>query len=248
MPRDGGYPVLTLGFDEYAPPVLSGTGTAADPYQIATAEDLGTVWRQDPSACYQMTSHIDLAGISWVNAPIPGFNGTFDGAGFTISHLTVHKGNEAGLFASLGPDAIVLNLGVMDVNITGGAGARRLGSLAGLNDRGAIIGCYATGRVSGGFRSLDLGGLIGRNYGSITDCYAITDVSCDPKSSRAGGLLGWSTGVILRLRCGRSPDSCGSERYMRRSRGSAGEATIGNCVLIWVCLAAVGQRAGGSPD
>ncbi len=198
MPESGGYPALTLGFDGYDPPRLVGEGTAEAPYRIATPEDLGLLWRQDPSACYQLISNIDLAGIPWSAAPLVAFRGIFDGGGFVISHLTLRTRGTAGLFGTLGWDAIVADLGVADANMVGGEGTRYLGVLAGRNSGGMIVRCYATGRLTAGRRSFALGGLIGSNGGSVRDCYARTDLSCGEKSSRVGGLLGSGSGTIRR--------------------------------------------------
>ncbi len=196
MPAGGGYPVLTLGFDGYNPPGLRGAGTVEAPYQIATAEDLGLLWRHDPTAWYRLSANLDLVGLRWADAPIAAFNGTFDGGGFVISHLSLRQRTMAGLFATLGRDAIVMDLGIADANIVAGAGAENLGVLAGRNYGGEVFRCYATGRLSAGPRSLALGGLIGRNSGPVTDCYARTDLSCGEKSSRLGGLVGNNGGTL----------------------------------------------------
>ena len=66
MPEGGGYPALTLGLDGDNPRRLAGDGTAAAPYQIATSDDLGILWRHDPSACYQLLADLDLAGVRWL--------------------------------------------------------------------------------------------------------------------------------------------------------------------------------------
>ncbi len=196
MPEGGGTPVLTLGFDGYTPRRLAGAGTAETPYQIATPEDLGLLWRHDPTACYQLCSNLDLADLRWVGAPSTAFNGIFDGGGFVISHLTLHERTTAGLFATLSPDAMVMDLGIADANVVGAEGARNLGVLAGRNFHGDILRCYATGRLAAGRRSFALGGLIGHNSGSVTDCYAKTHLSCGEKSSRLGGLSGENSGTI----------------------------------------------------
>ena len=83
-----------------------GSGTAEDPWQIATAEQLDRV-RDDLKAHYVLTDDIDLSGYeNWIpigafqslsdapeDAEVPhpdfAFTGTFDGAGHTISNLTV---------------------------------------------------------------------------------------------------------------------------------------------------------------
>lgn len=198
MPEGGGYPALTLGFDEYDPRGLAGAGTVEAPYRIATPNDLGIMWRHDPSACYQLTANLDLAGIRWLGAPSPVFSGMFDGGGFVISCLTLHESGTAGLFGCLGPNALVADLGIADANIVGGDEAQNLGILAGQNHGGDVTRCYATGQLAAGRRSMALGGLIGLNEGSVADCYTKVDLSCSEKSGRVGGLAGYSKGIIQR--------------------------------------------------
>jgi hypothetical protein len=199
MPEGGGYPALTLGFDGYDPPRLVGDGTAADPYRIGTPEDLGMMWRHDPSACYQLVADIELAAIRWLGAPISTFSGTFNGGGFVISHLTLHESRMAGLFGFLGRNALVMDLGIADANIVAPDEAQDLGLLAGKSYYETdVTRCYATGRLAAGRRSVALGGLIGRNQGSVADCYTRTDLSCGEQSSHVGGLVGYDKGMIQR--------------------------------------------------
>lgn len=68
-----------------------GTGTAEDPYQITTAEQMNNV-RNDMSAHYVLTNDIDLSGYNnW--APIGTssnpFTGTFDGNNHSIIGMTI---------------------------------------------------------------------------------------------------------------------------------------------------------------
>jgi hypothetical protein len=229
MPEGAGYPVLTLELDGYGGPDLAGTGTADAPYRIGTPQDLGAVWRHDPSAYYELTSHIDLSGIRWAGAPIAAFNGTLNGAGFVISHLTLQGQRTAGLFGTLYPNAIVMNLGLADANVMGGHHARNLGLLVGSNYGGSVTRCYTAGRLSGGRQSFALGGLIGSNQGSITDCYVTTNVSCDDRSSGVGGLLGVTSESVERSYAAGAiavPDpngACGG------FVGVSWKATVANC-------------------
>jgi hypothetical protein len=197
-PEGGGYPALTLGFDGYDPPRLAGEGTVADPYRIGTPDDVGIMWRHDPSACYQLVANIDLAGIRWLGVPIATFSGMFDGSGFVISHLTLHEPRMAGLFGFLGRNALVMDLGIADANIVAPDEAQDLGLLAGRSYYETdVTRCYATGRLSAGRRSFALGGLIGRNYSIVTDCYAKVDLSCGEKNGWLGGLLGYHHGAVI---------------------------------------------------
>lgn len=90
-----------------------GSGTAEDPYQIATAEQLNAVINA-LSASYILTADIDLAGQVWSpigviefdandptgEAPVleKAFSGVFDGDGHTISNYSVAGSMCAGLF------------------------------------------------------------------------------------------------------------------------------------------------------
>jgi hypothetical protein len=75
MREEGGYPVLAV-FNGYTPPRLQGAGTMEDPYLISNAEELGAmVYHIDYSsfAYYRLTTSIDLSGIRWGVAVVPGW-------------------------------------------------------------------------------------------------------------------------------------------------------------------------------
>lgn len=84
----------------------SGSGTAADPYQIGNADQLmwfaakvnGSTKKSTSNLCAKLTSDIDLTGKEWT--PIGCYNsysdcvyygGTFDGGGHTVSGLTINN-------------------------------------------------------------------------------------------------------------------------------------------------------------
>ena len=97
-----------------------GSGTAEDPYQIKTAEQLALLaaWNSNPStydrvntAFYILERDIDLAGHEWVaignlSGTDSRFMGGFDGNGHTISNLTVTEATTVnrhiGLFGYVG--------------------------------------------------------------------------------------------------------------------------------------------------
>lgn len=197
MPEGGGYPRLTCLRDSYEPPPLAGTGTPADPFQIATAEQLRVMVWHDWSACYRLTADIDLSGITWTTAPIRYFDGRLDGAGFLLSNLTIRGGLDLGLFADLGVHARVENLGMVDVNVTGGYDARRVAALAAYNE-GGIHASYAQGRVAAGNSSECIGGLVGENTatGRVTSCYSGAAVEIGPQSDSLGALVARNAGHI----------------------------------------------------
>ena len=168
-----------------------GSGTAADPYQIATATDLIALGDEpnDYDKHFILTADIDLdpnlpgrklfdraviapdTGTTKGDFQGTAFTGVFDGDGHTISHLTITGGNYLGLFGQLGDSrrvparAEVRNLGVIDVNITGSDDC--VGGLAGsdgYNHQGGQ-GVEIVNCYSSGVVSgiSDVGGLVGSN-------------------------------------------------------------------------------------
>jgi Galactose oxidase, central domain/Rhodanese-like domain/Kelch motif/The GLUG motif len=182
---------------------VGGSGTPADPYQIATAADLIALGEtpDDYDKHFILTADIDLdpnlpGGRVFDRAVIApdtnnvtgnfqgtAFTGVFEGSGHTISHLTIRGAGYLGLFGQLGHRASISNLGLETVEVTGTA--PYLGGLAGYNDRGTFVSSYSAGMVNG---TSGVGGLIGYNeWGHITDTYSnatVTGGDC------VGGLVG----------------------------------------------------------
>ncbi len=186
MPQEDGYPVLAI-FNGYAPPQLQGLGTPEHPYLISDAMTLGAMVYNSRHAHYRLTASIDLSGIRWAVPVVPWFYGTFDGSDRTISHLTISGESGLGLFGGLGRGAVVKNLGVVDVNVTGSG---PVGGLVGENSGGIVTHCYSTGAVSG---RVYVGGLVGFNLGTVTQCYGTGAVS---GGLNVGGLVGSNSGTV----------------------------------------------------
>jgi hypothetical protein len=169
-----------------------GSGTAQDPYKIATAADLIALGEtpEDYDKHFILTADIDLdpnlpGRKVFDKAVIPGFTGLFDGNGHTVSHLT----GCAGLFGQLDWGAEVKDLGLVDVKI---AGWGPVGALAGstggeYTGTSTITGCYSTGTVRGTSGTSSVGGLVGDSWGAISYCYSTAAVS---GGSCVGGLVG----------------------------------------------------------
>ena len=111
------------------------------------------------------------------------FSGTFDGQGYVIDALTINRPttNNVGLFGAINTGAMVQNIGLTNINITG---LSFLGGLVGAN-HGTIINSYATGTISG---TGNVGGLVGYNQGTISNSYATGSVSGGGQN--VGGLVG----------------------------------------------------------
>ncbi|MFZ5502216.1 MAG: MBG domain-containing protein [Pseudomonadota bacterium] len=142
------------------------------------------------------------------------FTGTLDGAGHVINNLRINRPTESavGLFGILGRGASVTNVGLSNVDITGG---NYVGALAGRNGNGSgsafgsgaaasITNSYVSGgTVSGGSAvtggSGVVGGLVGSNSGFIANSYAgsgTVSVTGAVGFSSVGGLIGRHSGVL----------------------------------------------------
>ena len=192
------------------PPLGGGNGvTAGSAYQISVPTHLADLANYvnggggTSGVYYKLTTNLDLSGYNnW--DPIGNdedeeyiFYGHFDGAGYTISNLTMEipDSDAFGLFGNMKGGSIK-NLGLVNVNIVGRSytGAL-LGDANSLSQDVVIVieNCYVTGSVSGGS---NLGGLVGRATGSysenlmIKNCYSTAAVSAVSSLGSAGGLVG----------------------------------------------------------
>ncbi|MHC4124955.1 MAG: GLUG motif-containing protein [Planctomycetota bacterium] len=191
-----------------------GTGQSTDPYLISTPEDMNSIGANpgDWDKNFLLTNDIDMADFTYTTALIApdtnsssiGFQGTkftglFDGAGFKVTNLTVDTANVdndfLGLFGYTDSAGTVKNLGIEDVNITGGDDSGSLGSLVGRN-YGTISECFSTSQVTGGDKSDHLGGLAGSNYGTISNCFSTGQVTGGYDSRSLGGLVGRNQSTI----------------------------------------------------
>ena len=197
-------------------PVLysGGSGTEADPYQIATKQDLLDLSTNtgDYDKYFIMTSDIDLAGDVYTSAIIAAdkstsdgfqgveFSGIFNGNNHVISNMKINGERWVGLFGkTLDFDTQIINLGLENVTINATEySSAFFGALVGENSA-CILNCYSTGTINGAGDTYAIGGLIGQNTDAcvITNCYSsvnITDTGGTPYS--LGGLVGFNYGVI----------------------------------------------------
>ncbi|MBI9015819.1 MAG: PASTA domain-containing protein [Phycisphaerae bacterium] len=189
-----GLAILTLlvVFSATATAFDGGNGSEADPYQIATAEQLINLGQTtaDYDKHFILTADIDLAGYTFDEAVIRSFDGVFDGNGHIINNLTIDTADAdndyLGLFGQIsGTATIIKNLGMTNVVILGGTDSDYLGGICGTNNSGSIINCYVYGSI---FGDNFMGGICGYNYyGSVINSYAKVDVA---GYNNLGGLCG----------------------------------------------------------
>ena len=129
--------------------------------------------------------------------PIASYESTLEGNGYTISHPTVAASGNAGLFAALGADAVIRDLGIIDADITSSGASAKAGVLAAAN-AGQISASYAqSGRVTITGATPVAGGLIGENTGEILAVWSTAAVNASTTGAGfGGGLIGRHSGSL----------------------------------------------------
>jgi hypothetical protein len=173
-----------------------GSGTSADPWQIATAGQLDEA-RNHLGGHFVLTSDIDLSSYSnWepIGAFVPisdkpedgetptldlAFTGVFDGGGHKISNVRVSKPEVAGvgLFGCTADSASISNLTVENINV---AGTMLVGGVVGYAAEGTVVEnvkLVGTNNIEGssgieGSMVGMVGGIVGGGFCDIIDCEA----------------------------------------------------------------------------
>ena len=190
-----------------------GKGTAEDPWQIATAEQLDHV-RRDLTAHYVLVNDIDLSAYeNWEpigsfqslsdapeDAEVPhpdyAFTGTFDGNGHTISNLNVASQSPigAGLFGcASGTEngaACIRNFTLKDIRVSGGY---LVGGAVGLQ----FMNCPVSDITLTGDNTLTgmqgIGGIVGTGFDLIENCTATADITVLGDDGACAGLIAGGT-------------------------------------------------------
>ena len=190
-----------------------GSGSSEDPWKIATAEQLDRI-RDDLTGHYTLIDDIDLSGYeNWMpigtfqprsdapeDAEVPhpdyAFTGTFDGAGHTISNLTIscEAPMGAGLFGcASGTESNAASIGhftLKDVNVSG---FYLVGGAVGLQ----FMNCPVSDIHLEGDNKLTgmqgIGGIIGTGFDLISDCSATADVIVSGDDGACAGLIAGGT-------------------------------------------------------
>ena len=180
--------------------LLTGTGTAGDPYLIYTAEQLDMIglFTCEWDKHFLLANNIDLSGFSGTEFNTIGsepmrFTGIFDGNGHTISNFTYTAAgtNYIGLFGYVDDvNALIKDFTLVGPDVEATGDSDYVGCLVGFVRYGTIIGCGVDGgSVSG--ENYYTGGLVGYNHwGTISDCYATGSVT--GYDDYTGGLVGYN--------------------------------------------------------
>jgi hypothetical protein len=205
-------------------PYSGGSGTAEDPYQIATKQDLLDLGAtpDDYGKHFVLTADIDLSGETFTTAVVApmvpsragrdvrskrgmelayegtGFSGMLDGDGYLVRNLRVDMDGAPGQFVGLF-GRIERGAGIADLGIFGSINGGELsygGGLLAAENLGTIRSCFVRGSIAVGDPSSVVGGLCGNNDGTIRDCYATVTVDVGVGGMLCGGLCANNTGTI----------------------------------------------------
>ncbi len=198
-----------------------GSGTAEDPWQIATAEQLDRI-RDDLTAHYILIDDIDLSGSeNWMpigafqslsdapeDAEIPhpdyAFTGTFDGAGHTVSNLTVscEAPMGAGLFGcASGTEngaAYIGNFTLKDVNVSGFYLVGGAVGLQFMNCPVSDVHLVGDNKLAG---MQGIGGIVGTGFDLISGCSATADINVLGDDGACAGLIAGGTTMSSITNC-----------------------------------------------
>ena len=199
---------------------------------IRTIDDLFGI-NEDPSGKYILMTDLDISeetskGGSWDTGhgwtPLDEFTGTLDGNGKRIIGMHIYgslSGKYAGLFSSLGANAEIKNLGMVDVDIDLDS-SWDVGALAGYGSSTAVVNnCYVSGNIKSSV-----------SYETYKYYYVSGFIGTGSKLSNC----------INRA----SIENTYSEQYAENAYGIARGATCNNCINMGSSYYAI--TSGGSTD
>jgi hypothetical protein len=174
----------------------AGSGTAADPYQIASLANLYWITEDDTrwDKFYLQTANIDASATSsWFSGEgwIPigenynEFTGFYDGQNYDINNLTINRPstNYVGMFGSI-EEAYVGRINISSASVIG---AEYTGIVVGKSYRASIGLCHVDGSVTG---TNNVGGVVGNTYYS-TISNSSSMASVEGTGENTGGITGY---------------------------------------------------------
>lgn len=168
-----------------------GSGTAADPYLVLSADQLALI-SSYKSSHFRQIIDIDLnhlpynQGEGWVPiASLPDkFTGSYDGDGFKISNLFIDRNHSQQSLFGVAENATIENLTLENVYLDSGDGT---GGLIGEGVNCVVRNCHVKGYIDGEDCT---GAMIGASYfGNIQDCTVDLELRGD---EAVAGIVGWA--------------------------------------------------------
>ncbi|MBN1989452.1 MAG: T9SS type A sorting domain-containing protein [Bacteroidales bacterium] len=206
-----------------------GSGTENNPYQIATWQNLYWLSQQKDNfqewgKSYIQTADIDFAdaepaintwngGKGWepigyyaMPDPARSFTGYYNGQGYTIKNLYIDATETYAALFAYTENATIVNLGLVDVDVTGAIGM--VAALVSEGSNTTVEKCYSTGSMTN-TGDWTAGGLVASNGGTITNSYSTASVT---GKEWTGGFVGNnSSGTIENCYSAGNVTSSGSE-------------------------------------
>ena len=205
--------------------VLDGSGYSSDGIDLSM-EGCGGLGGVTRCHGYELIQNISLVAYSnWQPIGEVGekFNSTFDGNNYTISGLTIDRGDSdgVGLFGYVAAGVVLRNLRIMSAHIVG---KNRVGILVGDGEGISIISSYVQGsNLSGAIDNV--GGLVGQGSHAVIELsYAQVDNLSG--YGAVGGLVGLGNAIIINSSYARI-GSVGGNDHVGGLLGSGRSAYIG---------------------
>lgn len=203
--------VLNNGYTYSSTPILcddpgswladfaAGTGISSDPYIVCNVTHLENIKPISSSGSFfKLGESIDLNGVTFepIGDATSKFSGTMDGDGHIIMNWTFNDTiSNAGFFGYVSGDFQVLNLGLVNVDVTA---VQSVGGLigvveGGVNKTGIISNVFVTGVIEA---DDFVGGIMGRKQNNhvnfnMIDSYFIGDVIVNGITGYGGGIAGF---------------------------------------------------------
>lgn len=200
----------------------SGSGTAADPYQISTGAQLAYLASSVTSTndyngrYFLQTNDLVLAGHEWspIGSDSAPFSGNYDGGGHTITGftLTEESYDRRGLFGNIYHNGSVKNLTLVNANVCGN---KRVGGIVGqiIGDSSGkniiVSNCHIQESTITGKENV--GGIVGYLWwANVENSTADRDTILTGTTS-IGGIVGYALGTSSVSLCGNSAPVTGTD-------------------------------------
>ncbi|MBQ6708010.1 MAG: hypothetical protein IJM97_03565 [Clostridia bacterium] len=185
----------------------NGIGSAENPYQITTAEQLASLSYYGPDAeiSYKLAADIDMSDLigtrfesenkdATLRYPITTFAGSLTG-GYAIESLVIND-NQLSLIGTVTSTGSINNVGIYDadVDVTGGtAETPKLVGVLAQTVLGSITNCYANADITAEGDYITVGGLVGRteNGATLSGCVTTGKTTYEGTNSYIGGVVGY---------------------------------------------------------
>ena len=256
---------LTINPEQFFPRTNTADqdGTAAHPYEVVDADDISALQKgllagkDITGKIFQMTGDIDMTGVTdfwgigWFtssdskDASITAsgnvkFTGVFDGAGYTLSNVTIVKHNYAGIFNCI-EDATIKNLVVSNVTFSGTCSESGFAVVGNAYGSSVIENVTSAGTWPSDMNHNSAGIAVRAQHDTvITGC--VNYVNIATTSKRLGGILAFSEDPAAAADPGVRIYNCtnygnlsstdgtrGVAGILSRSEASSDKTTIGNC-------------------